>query len=74
MGYDDSDARWQRLDGLHGTMHVERDPSLGYYRVRLGPIKLFWKTIGGWELSFIDDGENVGVTILNLSREKHELR
>ena len=76
MGYADTldpEANWRRLDGLKGTMRVERDPSLGYYRVRLGPIKLFWKTVGGWELTFVDEDEKVGVTVLNLSREKHEL-
>ena len=53
-----------RLDGLHGTLHTERDPSLGYYRIRLGPIRLFWKPRPAWEVSFVDDDKAVGFQVI----------
>ena len=49
---------WEQLNELEGKLYTERDPSLGYYRFKLGPIKLFWKRVGGWEINFIGEREN----------------
>ena len=55
------------FDGVHGTVSVERDLSLGHYRFRLGPIKLFWKRTPGWEINFLSDDEELGYQVVTTS-------
>jgi hypothetical protein len=54
----------EALAGQHGTIRVEHDLSLGHYRIRLGPIKLFWKSTPSWEINFINDEENLGYQVI----------
>jgi hypothetical protein len=56
---------WAQLDGLHGRLGSEHDASMGHYRIRLGPIKLFWKRTGGWEITFRNDsnGAEIGLMV-----------
>lgn len=55
---------WSDLNELEGTLHVERDASLGHYRINIWFIHLFWKHTGGWEISFIDDAEENAFQII----------
>lgn len=59
-------AEMDKLNGVHGTLYVERDLSLGHYRLRLGPIRLFWKGTPGWEANFISDDGTLGFQVITL--------
>ena len=63
---------WEQLNELEGKLYVEQDPSLGYYRFKLWFIKLFWKTVGGWEVNFIGEkqGHEIGFQIVWLNNKK----
>jgi len=52
------------LNERKGTLHIERDLSLGYHRFRFGPVKLWWKSVPGYEIVFITEEEDEGVHML----------
>ena len=49
------------LNERKGTLHIERDVSMGYHLFRLGPLKLWWKSVPGYEIVFITEEEDEGV-------------
>lgn len=56
--------KWSSLNESKGMLYVERDPSLGHYRIKFWCIRLFWKWTKGWEICFVEENEKFGVQLV----------